>query len=70
MVLGASANAAAKGHYAKPRHVIVRPSQTLIPAYVAPNGVRISVPGGRRTPHAPSAYNDPSRFGGAMLPNQ
>jgi hypothetical protein len=71
MALGVSANAAAKGHYAKARHVIVRPSQTPIPAYVAPNGARISVPGGRRTLHDDlPAYNDPSRFGGAMLPNQ
>jgi hypothetical protein len=71
MALGASANAAAKRHYAKQRHAIVRPSQTLIPAYIAPNRARISVPGGRRTFHNDlPAYNDPSRFGGAMLPNQ
>jgi hypothetical protein len=71
IALCTSANASARRHYAKSRHVIVRPSQTLIPAYFAPNGVRISVPGGRRTLHDdPPAYNDPSKFGGAMLPNQ
>jgi hypothetical protein len=41
-------------------HVTVRSSQTLVPAYAA-----------RRTLQgAPPAYNDPSRFGGHMLPNQ
>jgi hypothetical protein len=65
----ASANAAPRGHHAKPRHVIVRPSQTVIPSFIAPDGVRIyrddSVPGGVRTDHdAPPSYNDPSKFGG------
>jgi hypothetical protein len=70
IALCASANAAATGHHAKSRHVIVRPGQTPMPAYVTPNGVRLyrdgSVPGGLRTLHDdPPAYNDPSKFGGA-----
>jgi hypothetical protein len=65
----ASANAATRRHDARSRHVIVRPSQTVIPSYVAPGGVRIyrddSVPGGLRTDHDdPPAYDDPSKFGG------
>ncbi|MET3971267.1 hypothetical protein ABID62_007365 [Bradyrhizobium sp. S3.9.1] len=65
----ASANAAARGHRANSRHVIVRPSQAVIPSYVTPSGVRIyrddSVPGGLRTDHDdPPAYDDPSKFGG------
>jgi hypothetical protein len=68
IALGASANAAARGHHAKSRHVIVRPGQTVIPDYATPAGVRIyrddSVPGGFRTDHdAPPAYDDPSKFG-------
>ena len=66
----ASANAAATGHRVKSRHVIVRPSQAVIPSYVTPGGARIyrddSVPGGLRTDHDdPPAYDDPSRRGGA-----
>jgi hypothetical protein len=65
----ASANAAARGHHAKPRHVIVRPSQVVIPRYAIPADARIerddSVPGGLRTTHDdPPSYNDPSKFGG------
>jgi hypothetical protein len=69
IVLCASANAAARRHDATARHVIVRPSQAVIPDYVTPGGVRIyrddSVPGGLRTDHDdPPAYDDPSKFGG------
>jgi hypothetical protein len=69
IALCASANGAARGHHAKSRHGIVRPSQAVIPNYVAPGGVRIyrddSVPGGLRTYHDdPPAYDDPSKFGG------
>jgi hypothetical protein len=69
IVLWASANAAARGHHANSRYVIVRPSRAVIPSYVTPNGVRIyrddSVPGGLRTDHDdPPAYDDPSKFGG------
>jgi hypothetical protein len=69
IALCASANAAARGHYAKSRHIVVRPSQAVIPSYTAPGGVRIyrddSVPGGLRTDHDdPPAYDDPSKFGG------
>ena len=67
--LCSSANAAATRHHDKPRHVIVRPSQAVIPSYVTPGGARIyrddSVPGGLRTDHDdPPAYDDPSKFGG------
>jgi hypothetical protein len=67
--LCASPNAAASGHHAKSRHVIVHPSQAVIPSYVTSGGVRIyrddSVPGGLRTDHDdPPAYDDPSKFGG------
>ena len=67
--LCASANAAARGHQAKSRHVIVRPNQAVTPSQVTPGGVRVyrddSVPGGLRTDHdAPPAYDDPSKFGG------
>jgi hypothetical protein len=69
IALCASANAAARGHQAKPRHGIVRPSQAVIPGDVTPGGARIyrddSVPGGLRTYHDdPPAYDDPSKFGG------
>jgi hypothetical protein len=69
IALCASANAAARGHHAKSRHVIVRPGQAVIPSYTAPGGVRIyrddSVPGGFRTDHDdPPGYDDPSKFGG------
>jgi hypothetical protein len=68
IALCASANAAARGQHARSRHLIVRPSQTVIPSYTAPNGVRIyrddSVPGGLRTDHDdPPSYDDPSKFG-------
>jgi hypothetical protein len=64
----ASADAAARVHHAKSRHVIVRPSQAVIPSYAIPGGVRIerddTVPGGLRTTHDdPPAYDDPSKFG-------
>jgi hypothetical protein len=36
IALCASANAAARGHHAKSRHVIVRPSQAVIPSYATP----------------------------------
>jgi hypothetical protein len=70
MAFSACANAAARGHHANSRHIIVRPRQAVIPSYVTPGGVRIyrdpSVPGGLRTDHDdPPAYNDPSKFGGA-----
>jgi hypothetical protein len=65
----ASANAAARGHHAKSRQVIVRPSQAVIPSSTTPGGVRVyrddSVPGGLRTDHDdPPPYDDPSKFGG------
>jgi hypothetical protein len=61
IALCASANAAARGHHAKSRDVIVRPSHAVIPSYAAPGGVRIyrddSVPGGLRTDQDdPPAY--------------
>jgi hypothetical protein len=64
-----SVNAAARGHHARSRDVIVRPGQVVIPSYTAPGGVRVfrddSVPGGWRTDHDdPPAYDDPSKFGG------
>jgi hypothetical protein len=70
IALCASANAATRGHYAKSGHVIVHPSQAVIPSYLTPGGVQIyrddSVPGGLRTYHDdPPAYDDPSKFGGA-----
>jgi hypothetical protein len=69
VALTASANAA-RVHHSKPRHIIVRPSQAVIPSYVTPGGARIyrddSVMGGLRTDHDdPPAYDDPSKFGGA-----
>lgn len=65
-----SGDAAARAHHSKSRHVIVRSSQTFVPAYVTPRGVRIyrddSVPGGVRTDHdAPVSYDDPSKYGGS-----
>jgi len=68
IALSASANAAAGRHHAKSPHVIVRPSQAVIPSYATPGGVQIyrddSVPGGLRTYHDdPPAYDDPSKFG-------
>jgi hypothetical protein len=69
MALCASAKAAARGHHANSRPVIVRPSQAVIPSFATPGGVRVyrddSVPGGLRTGHDdPPAYDDPSKFGG------
>ena len=69
IVLCASANAAARAYHAKSRHVIVRPSQAMIPSYVTPGGVRIyrddSVNGDLRTDHDdPPAGHYPSKFGG------
>ena len=69
IALCTSANAAARGHHAKSRHIIIGPSQAVIPSYATPGGVRIyrddSVPGGLRTGHDdPPAYDDPSKFGG------
>ena len=69
IALCASANAAARGQHAKPRHGIVRPSRAVIPSHVTPGGVGIyrddSAPGGFRTYHDdPPAYDDPSKFGG------
>ena len=69
LLIALCANAAARGHHARSRHGIVRPSQAVIPSYAAPGGVRIyrddSVPGGLRTDHDdPPAYGDPSKFGG------
>jgi hypothetical protein len=63
----ASANAAARGHHAKSRYVVVRPSQAVIPNYAIPGGIERddSVPGGFRSTHDdPPSYNDPSKFGG------
>jgi hypothetical protein len=64
IALCASANAAARGHHAKSRHVIVRPSQAVIPRWCAVYRDD-SVPGGLRSDHDdPPAYDDPSKFGG------
>jgi hypothetical protein len=64
-----SANAAARGHHARSRHVVVRLSPTVIPGEATPGGVRVyrddSVPGGLRTDHDDTPdYDDPSKFGG------
>jgi hypothetical protein len=67
IALCASANAAARGHHAQPRHGIIRPSRAVIPSNVTPGGVYRddSVPGGFRTYHDdPPSYDDPSKFGG------
>jgi hypothetical protein len=69
IALCASANAAARGHHAKSRLDIVRPSQAVTPSYAAPGGLRVyrddSAPGGLRTDHDdPPPYDDPSKFGG------
>lgn len=69
VALCVSGNAATRAHQAKSRHVIVRPSQAVTPAYVSPNGVRVyrdeTVPGGFRTDHDPPvSYDDPSKFSG------
>jgi hypothetical protein len=69
IALCVSANATARRHDAKSRHVIVHPGQAVIPSTITPGGVRIyrddSVPGGLRTDHDdPPAYDDPSKFGG------
>jgi hypothetical protein len=62
MTLCASANAATV-HHAKPRHIIVRPSEGLI--------LRHAIPGYAYAPARPPVhyddtpnYNDPSKFGG------
>lgn len=70
ITLCASANAAARTHHAKSRHVIVRSSQAVMPVFVTPHGVRVyrddSAPGGFRTDHDdPVSYNDPSKYGGS-----
>lgn len=64
-----SANAVTRGHHAKSRQVIARPSQAVVPSYVTPSGARLyrddSVQGGWRTDHDdPPAYDDPSKYGG------
>jgi hypothetical protein len=75
IALCASTNVAAREHYYKSRHVVVRASRAvtssfgMMPSYAAPGGVRIyrddTVPGGVRTYHDdPPAYDDPSKFGG------
>jgi hypothetical protein len=69
IALCASARAASVHHFG-PRHVVVRPSQAVIPNYFTPGGARIyrddSVPGGLRTyQDDPPAYDDPSKYGGA-----
>jgi hypothetical protein len=69
IALYAPANAATTGHHAKSGHVIVHPSQAVVPSYLTSGGVRIyrddSVSGGLRTDHDdPPAYDDPSKFGG------
>ena len=70
IALCASGNAATRAHHAKSRHVIVRPSQAFMPAYVTPGGARVyrddSAPGGFRTDHDPPvSYDDPSKYGGS-----
>lgn len=70
IALCTSGHAATRAHHAKSRHVVVRPSQAVMPAYETPNGVRIyrddSAPGGFRADHDPPvSYNDPSKFGGS-----
>lgn len=54
MALCVSANAAARVHHFKPRHVIPRNSMAAIPRFVAPPV---------RYDDTPS-YNDPSKWGG------
>jgi hypothetical protein len=54
MALCASANAAARVHHVKPRHVILRNSMAAMPRFVAPPV---------RYDDTPS-YNDPSKWGG------
>jgi hypothetical protein len=63
IALCASANAA-RVHHSKPRHVIVRPSQSLDPRFVRPSqsvDPRFPPVLQDQTP----SYNDPSKFGGA-----
>ena len=59
----ASANAATV-HHSKPRHLIVRPSQSMDPRFVRPSqsvDPRFPPVLQDQTP----SYNDPSKFGGA-----
>ncbi len=70
IALCTSGNAAARAHHAKSRHVIVRSSQDVMPAYDTPRGVRVyrddTAPGGFRTDHdEPVAYGDRSKYGGS-----
>jgi hypothetical protein len=53
IALCTSANAA-RVHHAKPRHVIVRNSQALMPRFVVAPAEYNDTP----------SYNDPSKFGG------
>jgi hypothetical protein len=53
IVFSASAATAAKVHHAKPRHVIVRPTQNVDPRF--PPVLQDQTP----------SYNDPSKWGGA-----
>jgi hypothetical protein len=62
MTLFASANAATV-HHAKPRHVIVRPSQGLILRHAIPGYAYAPPPPALHYDDTPS-YNDPSKFGG------
>jgi hypothetical protein len=75
IALCVSADAAARGHHSKSRHVVVHPGQAVttgfgaIPGDILPSGARIyrddTVPGGLRTDHDdPPGYDDPSKFGG------
>ena len=69
IALCSSGIAATRTHHAKSRHVIIRPSQAAMPAYVTSSGARIyrddSAPGGFRTDRDPPvSYDDPSKYGG------
>ena len=70
IALCASSNAATRSQHARSRHVVVRPSQAVMPVYVSPNGVRVyrdeTAPGGLRTDgDPPVSYGDPSKYGGS-----
>lgn len=63
------ANATAEGHHLQLRHVVLRPSEVLIPGCATSGGEPIyrddSALGGLRIDHDdPPAYDDPSKFGG------